>query len=121
MTGDRRCVRACLGLALLAVIAAPVAAQVGGGALAGTVVDQVGAAVPGATVTVTAVATNRPRTTVTGEDGYYLFTGLRPGEYTLRTELSGFRTLTREGVRLATGEAVRVDLALSVSWARRCV
>ena len=97
-------VRLCLGLALSAVVPSMAAAQIGGGAFAGNVVDQAGAAVPGATLTITAVGTNLSRTTVTGQEGAYVFTGLAPGTYRMRVELSGFRPLIREGIRLATGE-----------------
>ena len=38
----------------------------------------------------------------------------RPGAYRVRVELSGFRPLVREGVRLATGETVRLDLQLEL-------
>jgi hypothetical protein len=99
---------------LCAFMAAPVRAQVGGAALAGDVVDQGGAGVPGATVTVVATGTNLSRTGVTGQRGGYFIQGLAPGEYAVRVELSGFRTLRREGVRLATGETVRLDLQLQL-------
>ena len=58
---------------------APVRAQIGAGALAGRVVDQAGAAVPGATVTVTVGGTSLPRTAVTAADGGYTVPGLAPG------------------------------------------
>ena len=90
------------------------AAQVGSAALAGSVADQAGAAVRGATVTIVAVATNRSRTAVTGADGGYVFTGLAPGEYRVRVELEGFRPLAREGLRMVTGETVRLDLRLEI-------
>ena len=57
-------------------------------------VDQAGASVPGATLTITAVGTNLSRTTVTGQEGTYVVTGLAPGTYRMRVELSGFRPLT---------------------------
>ena len=114
MLGGRRWARACLWLLASLWIASPVGAQIGAGALAGDVVDQAGAAVPGATVTVTAVGTNLSRTAVTSQNGGYVVPGLAPGSYRVRVELSGFRPLTREAIRLATGETVRVDLQLQL-------
>ena len=116
----RVCVKVILLVALLAM-SSPAGAQVGGSALTGHVVDQADAAVPGATVTATAVATNVSRTTVTGEDGNYIFAGLSPGLYYVRVEVTGFRMLTREGIRLATGETVRVDLELTVGGVTEAV
>jgi hypothetical protein len=103
-----------LVVVLWLVSAAAVAAQIGGGAVAGTVVDQAGALVPGAAVTITAVATNLSRTAVTGEEGTYVLSGLAPGVYRLLAESSGFRPLTREAIRLATGETVRIALRLEL-------
>ncbi len=91
-----------------------VAAQVGGGALIGAVSDQAGAAVPGATVTATAVGTKLSRVAVTGSDGTYSFPRLASGSYQVHVELTGFRPLTREGIQIATGETVRLDLQLQV-------
>jgi hypothetical protein len=106
--------RACLWLLASLWIASPVGAQIAAGTLAGDVVDQAGAAVPGATVTVTAVGTSLSRTAVTSQNGGYVVPGLAPGSYRVRVELSGFRPLTREAIRLATGETVRVDLQLQL-------
>ena len=114
MLVGRHWARACLWLLASVWIASPVAAQIGAGALAGDVVDQAGAAVPGATVTVTAVGTGRSRTVVTGQNGGYVVPGLAPGSYRVRVELSGFRPLIRDGIRLATGETVRLDVQLEV-------
>ena len=115
MLGGRCWARACLWLCWqVCGSRRPVGAQIGAGALAGHVVDQAGAAVPGATVTVTAVGTSLSRTVVTGQTGGYVVPGLAPGSYQIRVELSGFRPLTREGIRLATGETVRLDLQLEL-------
>ena len=38
----------------------------------------------------------------------------RPGVYRVSVELGGFRPLTRDGLRVATGETVRLDLELQV-------
>ena len=99
---------------MLAGMVHTVEAQVGRGALGGRIVDPAGAAVPGATVTVVEAGTNRSRTVVTGPDGNYAVPGLSHGPYRVRAELSGFRTVTREGIRLTTGETVRLDLILDV-------
>ena len=114
MVGRRGPARVCLWLLWWLGVSSPVGAQVGASALTGNVSDQAGATVPGATVTVTSVGTNRSRTSVTGSDGRYSVQGLAPGSYQVRVELSGFRPLTREGIRLATGETVRLDLQLEI-------
>jgi hypothetical protein len=101
-------------LVLAVGTARPVEAQIGSGALAGRIADQSGNAVPGATVTVSDVGRNRSRTVTTAEDGGYVVHALAPGSYQVRVELSGFRSLTRDGVTLATGETVRLDLRLGV-------
>ena len=114
MIGRRRLARVCL-VALVAVADAwPAAAQIGGGTLHGDVTDQAGAAVPGATVTVAAIETGLSRAAVTGSDGWYAVPALAPGVYQVRVEVSGFRPLLRAGVRLATGETVRLNLRLAV-------
>ena len=99
--------RGLISLWLIAVVPGVSLAQVGAGAVAVVVADQAGAAVPGATVTLTAVATNAARTAVSGAAGNAVFQGLAPGVYRLRVELTGFRPLTRDGIRVATGETVR--------------
>ncbi len=105
----------CLAGVLLAALAATrVDAQIGAGTLRGTIADAAGAALPGAAVTVSDATTTTTRAAVTGEDGAYAIPALRPGRYTVSIELQGFRPLRREGVQLATGETVRLDVRLQV-------
>jgi hypothetical protein len=103
-----------LGLAAWLSLSSTAAAQIGGASLTGAVADQGGAAVPGVTLTITAAGTGLSRAAVTGADGTYRLTGLPPGVYSVRLELRGFRPLTRDGVRLATGDTVRLDLTVEV-------
>src|SRR5262249_53780139 len=93
----------------------------GAGGLTGTLVDQAGAKVPGATVTVTSTGTGAARTVVTSPDGAFTVPGLSPGLYDVHAELAGFRPLTREGVRVTTGEAVRLDLRLELGGVSEAV
>src|SRR4029079_7104854 len=95
-------------------LSVPARAQVGSAALTGTVVDQGGAPVPGAAVTITASSTRYARTQITHDDGGYVAQGLAPGDYTVDVVLSGFRPVARTGIRVATGETVRVDVRLEV-------
>ena len=89
-------------------------AQAGAGEITGVVTDQAGAAVPGATITVTETRTNLQRVTVSTRSGVYAVASLAPGEYRLDIELPGFRPVRRAGIRLSTGEKARIDFDLAV-------
>jgi hypothetical protein len=90
-------------------------AQVGSGALTGVVRDPAGAAVPGARVTITAAATGARRAAVSTADGVFAAPDLTPGDYIVEVEQSGFRRARREGVRVSTGETVRLDIVLAIA------
>ncbi len=108
---------ACVAM-LITGIASPVVTQVASGTVSGLVTDQNGSAVPGATVTVTQVATGRPRVAVSNDDGVYVASGLQPGPYRIDVELAGFKPIRREGVRISTGETTRLDFGLAVGGVR---
>jgi hypothetical protein len=99
---------------LLAAFPSNLLAQIAAGEITGVVTDQAGAVVPGATVTVTSLATNRQRVVMSSSDGVYAATSLAPGDYRVEVELSGFMVVRRDGVRVATGEKTRVDFDLAV-------
>ena len=80
--------------------------------IVGTVIDGTGAIVPGATVMVTNVQTNISLTTQTDDRGAYAVASLRPGEYSLTVELSGFQKTIRTGVILQVAQVARIDLTL---------
>jgi len=101
-------------LACAAVLAPAVRAQVAAGEITGFVKDQAGAPVPGATVTVTGIASNLRRVVTTTRDGVYTAASLAPGEYRIDVALSGFKPVRRAGIRLATGEKSRLDFTLVV-------
>jgi hypothetical protein len=107
--------RGCVGVLVWAWLGSGLAAQIGAASLTGRIVDQDGGALPGTTVTVESVARGLARTVTAGTDGKYVVQALPPGTYRVRGELTGFRPLIREGIRLATGETVAVDLRLELS------
>lgn len=94
---------------------AAVAAQSTHGAIVGTVLDETGALVPGATVTVTNMGTNIARTTTTNQSGYYEVLALVPGTYRVHAELSGFSPMSREGLIVESRATVRIDMQLRVA------
>jgi len=111
----------CVFLTLISLTAiflscAPVVAlaQAAQAELTGDVRDGSGAGVPKATVTATQTETGDVTKTTSGKDGVYTVTNLRPGPYNVTVEASGFRRFVQEGVRLMTGERIRLDVALTV-------
>jgi hypothetical protein len=104
------CVALCVGVV-------PAVAQIGRGALAGDVSDQAGSPVPGVSVSITFTATGAAREATTDAAGSYVVHGLTPGVYRVRVELTGFRPTVREGVRVITGETVRIDVRLELGVA----
>jgi hypothetical protein len=81
----------------------------------GRIVDQGGAVLPGATVTVTNTGTGVARTTVTNGEGLFSIPALERGVYDLQAELSGFAATTRKAVELLTGATITADFSLGIA------
>src|SRR5580692_1230840 len=96
-------VSACL--LLWATVSAP--AQEPTGIISGTITDASGAVVPDATITITNKGTGAARTAVTNAEGLYSAPALLPGEYEVRLERPGFRTVVSEVQVVAGGTATR--------------
>lgn len=91
---------------LLCFFAVPthLAAQAGTGTFSGTVVDEQGAAIPGAIVTVTELATGATRTAASSAEGVFRLAGLAAGRYNVDVALDGFQPLKITDVSLAPAE-----------------
>ena len=85
------------------------------GAIIGAVLDQQGAPLPGVTVTVSSPNLMGSRTVLTEADGSFRFPALPPGNYTVKAELDGFKTVVRENIRLTTTTRLTVDISLEQS------
>jgi hypothetical protein len=97
------------------VVAAPDAtfAQVDRAVLNGVVKNTDGAVVPGASVTLTNVATSVSSSQVSTSNGSYLFVNLIPGAYRLDVKLEGFQP-SSQGIVLEVGQRVLLDVVLNV-------
>ena len=82
--------------------------------LRGTIQDPTGGVIPGAAVTATHTGTRAVQTTVSDDRGQYLFAGLFPGSYTLKVELSGFKTYENKAITLAPSDNRGLDIRLEV-------
>ena len=78
-------------------------AQLDTGTISGTVADQTGAAVPGASVAIKNVETGIVRRLVTNEAGRYEAVALPVGTYEATVSLPGFQTSVRGGIGLLRG------------------
>ena len=106
-----------LGMVILAGIATPSLAQVGGSAaqLNGAVRDESGGSVAKATITLRETETNRTYTAVSNENGLYVLASIPPGRYELTTEASGFAKSTQTGIVLTVGQVATIDVVVKVA------
>jgi hypothetical protein len=98
-------------LCLSLVMASRVSAQALSG-INGTVTDSTGAAIAGATVTVTNVDTNVSKSMDTTSSGSFYLTDLVPGTYTVKVEKSGFKAFVQSGVAVVGGATSTANATL---------
>lgn len=89
-------------------------AQFDTAAVLGTVRDESGAILPGATVTLTHTETAITATTITDEHGDYQFLNVKIGTYRIAAAMPSFATATIEPVRITVNARQRVDFTLKV-------
>jgi hypothetical protein len=98
-------------LLLSIVVAVNAHGQTFTGGIRGVVTDASGV-VPGATVTLTNEATGVSRETTTNEVGQYNFPAVRPGTYTVKIQLTSYKTAEHKGLTVATQQFLTLDVAL---------
>jgi len=107
-------------VATFVLMASDASAQVDRATVTGTVRDDSGGVVPGATVTARNVATNVPSPSITDAQGTYSIGALIPGSYIVEVELVGFQKTNRK-VDLDVGQRSRVDFTLAVGAVEQSV
>ncbi|HEX7176606.1 MAG TPA: carboxypeptidase-like regulatory domain-containing protein [Pyrinomonadaceae bacterium] len=103
------------GVALLCLVAAPVAAQTFRGTILGTVTDPQGAVVQGAAVTARNTGTGLERTATTDADGNYTIAELPIGTYDVVVRATGFAEGRVVGATVEVAGERRADVSLLVS------
>jgi len=106
-------IRGVLALALV-LLTTNLYAQRTTGDLIGVVKDSSGAVLPGVTVSVTGPNIPRAQTAVTSEQGSYRVANLPPGTYTVSFELSGFKSVALQGLRVNLGGTLEQNVSLEI-------
>jgi hypothetical protein len=103
-----------LAAAFVITYAAPsAAAQTVTGTIQGTVTDQTGAVVPGATVLIRNVETGQERTVTTSAEGFFVAPFLPLGRYEATASQQGFGSVRRENIDVALNRTFVADFQLS--------
>src|SRR5271156_6441326 len=82
------------------------------GSLVGTVTDQTGAILPGASVSITNQGTGANNDTHTNDSGNYDLTFLPPGTYSVSVSAAGFQKKITSGVDVPVNTTTRIDVSL---------
>ncbi|TAM82004.1 MAG: TonB-dependent receptor [Acidobacteria bacterium] len=91
------------------------------GSISGYVKDQTGAAVPEANITATLVSQNASTSTTSNPEGFYQFTAVKPGLYTVTVEKAGFQKLAHTNVTVTVSQPVRLDMELALGRVTQAV
>src|SRR5215813_12714424 len=89
--------------------------------LRGTVTDQSGAVVPGATVTLTNKDTNAKLTYTSDDNGIYQFNALPPAPYRLTVEHAGFQQKVLDNVQIIPEQLNSLDLQMAIGEATQTI
>jgi len=110
-----------LALAVLVALPATAFGQTFRGGINGTVTDQSGAVVPGATVEATDAATNSSHKTISSSAGEFSFQDLPLGVYSVSVEASGVKPEKISGVTVTAGVIYTLPVKLNVASAGETV
>jgi len=109
-------IRKLLGAVTLVLLTCALAfAQQTTGTVTGRIVDQQGAAIPGATVTAKSGTTGFTRTETSDAEGLYRLNALPVGLYEVTAELQGFQTVSKKDIEVNVAQNQAVDFSMKVA------
>ena len=110
----RRVLSLTISLFSLLLLSTAALAQNPLGRIVGTVVDQTGAVVSGATVTVVNEGTSRQQSLVSTGEGAFFFAQLQPGNYTIKLEAKGFKSRSYTEAKVDPGQDYSLSVVMEV-------
>ena len=117
----KRIISSMIVLCALLLSASSAAAQQTTGIITGRIVDDQGAAVPGATVTGKNAATGFSRTDVSDGEGIFRLNALPVGTYDITTELQGFTKVENKGIVVNVGQTLDLNFTLKLATVQETI
>ncbi|MFQ5738000.1 MAG: carboxypeptidase regulatory-like domain-containing protein [Acidobacteriota bacterium] len=108
-------------IAFLALSVAFAQTQITTGTIQARITDESGGVIPGASVTVRNLDTNLERNLVSADDGRFIVPQLPPGRYSVTVTQPGFATLIQSDLTLTVGQAITLDLVLTLSTVQQTI
>ena len=108
-------------LIALTTLTRSASAQAVYGSIAGSVVDESGATLPGVSVTVTSIERKTSDTVLTNETGHYVKERLLPGTYEVKVELSGFKQQLYPKIQVNIDTQTTLDIKLQIGQVSEAV
>jgi len=105
--------RVLCALLMALLLMAPLTAQFKAG-IQGSVLDPTGSSVPKGSIKLRNLETGQERSALTSEDGFYLFSGLAPGKYSISVEAPGFKRQVIENITVAAEQVLGVNIQLEL-------
>lgn len=102
----------CLAAILTFLLPTAVAQDLDNVTISGRVTDQIGALIPGATITATLVATKAERTVVADADGNYKLIQLAPGIYNVKASFTNFAGEEKTNLNTIAAQNVQLNFVL---------
>jgi hypothetical protein len=111
----KRLIKISFVLIFLIIFVAISIAQRQTGTIKGIITDNEGNILPAVQLTVTSTAMMNSKTYVSAGTGVFRFVALSPGEYTLKAEMAGFKTVIRGSIIVRVGMVVTLKIAMEIT------